>query len=205
MSDTTYNFNDDGSIDLTIGEKPVRFVKESDLLAIKGGSETKVKEWETKESQFQTQIVEANRLRDESHSTLLQEQAASEQLKSQITNGEALKTRVGELETELVTHKEGSGKLETELVGLIRHNLINVYGASEDSLKDKNLEQLRNLDSAAQIIRPAGKAARYDGGPGGPGGGSVPETSIERARRIIEEHEAKKGRPVQVSSIAIKT
>jgi len=188
-------FNNDGSIDIPVDGKPVRFVKESDLLAVKGGAESKVKEWENEKSKLLTQVAEANRLRDESHTNLLQAQATKEQLEARYSDYDTHKTRVSELEKELGSHKENIGKAEKELADRIRANLLG-YGAKEDSLKDKTLDQLRNLEEAAKLFgnNKGGKPARYDGGTGGPAGGGVPEAPIDRARRIIEEHEAKKGK-----------
>jgi len=191
----TYNFNTDGSIDIPVSGQPVRFVKESDLLAVKGGSETKAREWETEKVSFNTQLAEANRLREESHSLLLQERAAKEQLEKTQPDYDTVKTKVGELETEIGSHKESIGKHEKEIAGRIHQSLI-ASGASEESLKDKDLSQLRNLEEAAKVFggNKVVKPANYDGGPGGPGGGSVPETPLDRANRILEEHDAKKGK-----------
>lgn len=186
----TFKVNQDGSIDLPIEGKDVRYVKESDLLAIKGSSEAKSKEWETEKASFNTQLAEANRLRDETHQTLLQEQAAKEVLVKQYADYDTHKKRVGELEAEVGSHKGSVGKLETELTERLHQTLIQVYGASEEAVKGQTLDQLRNLETAAKIIGPRVKPAKYDGGPGGPGGG-VPESSLDRAKRVLEEHEAK--------------
>lgn len=185
----TYTFNNDGSIDIPVDGKSIRFVKESDLLAVKGSSEAKVREWDNEKASFNTQLAEANRLRDETHATLLQEQAAKELLVKTQADYDTHKRRVGELETEVGSHKESVGKLEKELTERLRHSLVNVYGASETAIKDKTLDQLRNLEDAARIIGPRVKPAKYDGGPSGPGEGAPDE--LGRAKRILEEHEAK--------------
>jgi len=204
--ETTFKFNNDGSIDIPVDNKPVRFVKESDLLAVKGGAESKVKEWETKETQFNTSLAEANRLRDEEHQNLLKTQAAHEQLKSTHSDYDTLKTKVGELEKENGSHKESIGKHETELANRIRYNLITFHSVTEESLKGKDLSQLRNIEEAAKILGPGKKGgpANYDGGGGPPGGGSAPEKPIDRAHRILEEHEAKGHRIGARASAVIK-
>ena len=195
MSDEpTYTFNTDGSIDIPVKGKPVRFVLESDLLTVKGGAESKATAWENEKAQFNTQVAEANRLREESHQSLLTAQAANEQLVEQHKDYDTQKARVGELETELGSVKESIGKHETELANRMRQNLI-ARGASEESIKDKTLDQLRNLEEAANLFgNKATIPARYDGGQGGPAGGSVPETPTDRAKRILEEHDAKSGK-----------
>jgi len=185
--------NEDKTIDLNIGGKPVRYALESDLLAVKGGAEAKATEWETEKAKFNTSLAEANRLREEAHQALLQTQAAMEQLKEQYKDYDTHKTRVGELEAELGSHKESVSKYESELADRIRQNLIG-NGATEDALKDKTLDQLRSLEEAAKIFGGNGnkgnKPANYDGG-AGPGAGSTPESPLDRAKRILEEHEAK--------------
>jgi len=202
-----FTFNHDGSVDLDVEGQKVRFVKESDLLAVKGGSDTKEQGWESERTSFNTQLAEANRLRDESHQLLLQERTAKEQLVTQYGDYDTHKNRVGELETKTGTLEESVGRFEEELAGRIRHTLIMQNGASEEAVKDKTLAQLRNLEEAARVFGNGNKAAtpaRYDSGAGAPGGGSVPEAPIDRAQRIIAEHEAKLGRPVKVSNIALK-
>ena len=201
----TYTFNTDGSIDIPKDGKPVRFVKETDLLTVKGVAEGKAQQWENEKAKSQTDLAEANRLREETHQSLLAAQAAREQLVEQYKDYDTHKTRVGELETELGSVKESVGKHETELANRIRASLLG-HGATEEAIKGKTLDQLRNLEEAARVFgnKPTPTPARYDGGQGGPAGGDVPEKPIERAQRIIEEHEAKLGRPVKVSNIGIK-
>jgi chromosome segregation ATPase len=182
-------FNQDGSVDLPIDGKPIRFVKEADLLAVKGGVTSKETAWETEKAQFNTQLAEANRLREETHQTLLQTQAERDNLKEQYKDHDTYKTRVGELETELGSHKERLTSYEGMLVERMRQALVGA-GASEESLKDKTLDQLRSLEEAAKVfgreVKP--QPANYDGGK--QGGGSAPETPLDRAKRILEEHEA---------------
>lgn len=188
----TFQLNKDGSVDLPVEGKPTRFVKETDLLAVKGGAESRVKEWEAKETKFNTDLAEANRLREEEHQNLLKAQAAHEQLATQYKDYDAVKTRAGELEKEVNSHKERLTKHETELAERIKTSLINHHGASAEALKDKTLDQLRTIEEAAKVFGGNGKGgkARYDGGSGGPSGGNV-ETPSDRAKRILEEHEAK--------------
>jgi len=191
MVDTpTFTFNQDGSVDLPVDGKPIRFVKESDLLAVKGGAETKGKEWDAKEAGFNTQLAEANRLREEEHQTLLKAQAEHEQLVAKYNDYDATKTRVGELEKESAGHKERSTKLETELAERLRTGLVTYYGATAEALKDKTLDQLRSIEEAAKLIKGNGSGgkARYDGGGGS---SSTPESPLDMARRILEDAESR--------------
>ena len=183
-------FNQDGSVDIPVEGKPIRFVKEADLLAVKGSKEKAEQGWETEKTKFQTDLAEANRVREESHQQLLQAQAAKDQLAEQYKDYDTHKTRVGELETELGSNKEKLTGYEKELGERISQALIGA-GATEESIKDKTLDQLRSLEEAAKVFGREVKArpANYDGGKAG--GGGAPETALDRARRILEEHEAK--------------
>ena len=181
-------FNQDGSVDIPVEGKATRFVKESDLLAVKGAKEKSEHEWAGKETNYQTQLAEANRIREETHQQLLQAQAAKDQLAEQYKDYDTYKNRVGELETELGSSKERLTSYEKELAERMHQALVGA-GATEESLKDKTLDQLRNLEEAAKVFGREVKArpANYDGGK--VGGGTTPETPIERARRILEESE----------------
>jgi len=195
-------FNQDGSIDLPVDGKPIRFVKEADLLAVKGGVQSKEMAWEPEKAQFNTRLAEANRLREETHQSLLQTQAERDNLKEQYKDYDTHKNRVGELEKELGSSKERLTGYEKMLVERMRYSLI-AAGATEESLKDKTLDQLRSLEEAAKVFGKELKAkpANYDGGK--QGGGSAPETSLDRAKRILEEHEAA-GRRIGSRNIPVK-
>jgi len=200
MVEKTYTTNEDGTISVEWEGQPTRFAKESDLLAVKGASKSRSEEWETEKAQFNTQMAEANRLRDETHQSLLQERATLEKLQEQYKDYETHKVRVGELETEVAGHKETVGKHQVELTERIRQNLITTHGAHEDALKDKTFDQLRNLEEAAKVFgsNSPRRAANYDGG--GPTGGSTSESQTERAMRIIEEAEARQRGQIKVSA-----
>ena len=191
MADT---FNKDGSLDIPVDGKPVRYVKESDLLAVKSGSETKQKEWDGEKVTFTTQVGDLTKLRDEAHANLLKEQAVREQLTEKYKDYDTHKNRVGELAKELETHKGTVGKYEKELTDRIKSSLIATYSIQEDTFKDKTLEQLRNIEETAKLIgKPAGaKPANYDKGGGGTGG--IVESRMDRAKRIIDEQEQRQGK-----------
>ena len=186
----TFTPNTDGTISVMVDDKPMRFAKESDLLAVKRGSETKETEWGTKESAFQTQLAESTRLTNESHTATLQERAALEVLTEKTKNYDTLTTKVGELETAAITHTDTVGKLESEIAEHLRAALVGIHKAPEDAIKDKDITQLRTLLESAKVFGKGngsnGQPANYDGGSGGPGAGSAPETAEQRMQRIID-------------------
>jgi chromosome segregation ATPase len=163
---------------------------------VKDGAEANARKWEGEKTKFNTDLAESNRVRDETHQQLLQTQAAKEQMEKRYGDYDTVKARVTELEAEVGSHKENIGKHEKELTGRIHQNLL-ASGASEDAIKDKTLDQLRNLEEAAKLF--AGKIgtpkpANYDGGPSGPGAGSIPATPLDRAKATLDDHDRKKGK-----------
>jgi len=192
MSDEDKGFttNQDGSIDFMLGGKAVRYAKESDLLAVKSAAEKQEKVWDNEKTQFNTQLAEANRLRDETHQQLLQAQAASEQLAEQFKDYDTHKARVGELETELGSHRERLSGYEKEVTERIRQSLL-AAGVTEDNIKDKTLDQLKSLEDAAKVfVGLKAIPARYAGSKP-VGGDGTSEAPLDRARRILEENAAK--------------
>jgi len=195
--------NQDGSFQVNADGKALRLVKESDLLAVKGASETKAKEWETERSTFNSEkstytakLEESSKSSDTIRQQLLQEQAAKEKLAEQIKDHDALKTKAGELEKQVGSHKELASTYEKELAERITNTLVS-YGAKADSLKEKSLTQLRNLEEAARIIGNI-KQPKYDNGGGG--NGPITETPDARAHRIIEEQEKRQGIAAKVAA-----
>ena len=184
----TFTLNQDGTITINLDGKSTRFAKESDLLAVKGASETALKEYESSQSKYQTDLAEANRVKDETRQELLKERAAKEQMEKDSLEAATLRTKVGELETESASQKEARGKLEEELTGIKRIVLTKDYKVDEAKVKDMNLDQLRETEKIFGVVgfspKPA-QAANYDGGPGAPGGAGTPLTPIEQAKQEI--------------------
>jgi len=181
----TFTPNQDGTFTISLDGKDTKLVKESDLLAVKGASETARTEYETNLAKHHTDLAEANRLKDEEHQQLLQERSAKELAETQATEGATFKTKVGELETKLTAAEDGRKQLEEELLGTKKSTLITFYHVKEDALKDKDLPQLRSMEDTLKIVGiPSGKPANYDGGGGG-GTPTTPTTVLEGAKQEL--------------------
>ena len=177
----TYATNTDGTISITSDGKAMRYVKESDLLAVKGASDTARKEYESNVAQHNTTLAEANRVKDETHQTLLKERAAHEQSESGLQELPTLRTKVGELETTNATLTEGSGKLTEELTGMKRSVFVTQYKVDPEKVKDMGLDQLREAEKNFSLVgfSPNVKPANYDGKVGAGNGGTAPTTVLE--------------------------
>ena len=192
---TTFKAEQDGAFSVMVDKQPTRLVKESDLLSMKGANAERQTKWEKEQADLTAKVAEATKVSETHRQTVLQEQALREQLSQKYGDYDTLKSRVGEQEKEIATHKATLQKHQEEMAGRVKSNLL-LLGASEESLKDKTLDQLRNLEDAAKMLgrtpqQP--KSAQYDGGTGGTNGS---ETQMERAKRIIQEHESRHGKMV---------
>jgi len=191
----TFAVKPDGTFTIKLDGKDTTLVKESDLLTVKGSSETARADYEKAVAKHQTDLAEANRVKDETHNLLNQERAAKEQLEKDAQESATHKTRVGELETENAGIKDARSKLEEELTGMKRSNLVTIFKVDESKVKDMTLDQLRTTESSLQLVVAPGKPANYDGGSGGAGGVSTPLTVIEQSKqelKVAREIQAKK-------------
>ncbi|MBU2060035.1 MAG: hypothetical protein KKB38_20160 [Gammaproteobacteria bacterium] len=163
--------NSDGSFTVNIDGKSVKLVKESDLLAVKGAAEQAKEKLEAQTSKLMTDLAEANRLKDEKHNLLLQEQAAKEQLMKDAQEAVTLKTKVGELESKLSTEGVTRKTTEEQLLGLMQDRFTNLYKVAPDKVKGMSLDQLREAEKNFTLVGlGTSRSANYDGGAGGTGG-----------------------------------
>lgn len=189
---TTFKPTQDGAFEVMVDKKSTRLVKESDLLAVKGSSEAKVNEWNTERASFTSKLAEASTAQETIRQQMLKEQAAKEQLMTKYGDYDTWKSKVGELTTQVETHKSTLVKTQEELASRVMDSL-KLYGVSEESLKGKDLSQLRNLEDAAKLLgRKPDKQARYDGSGGGGASQSIP--ALESAKQEIQAAREKAGR-----------
>jgi len=193
----TFARNEDGTISITVEGRPIRYAKESDLLTVKGASETARREYETNLAKYQADLANANRITGETHQTLLQERAAKEQFEKDSKELPSLRTRLGELETESAGHKTARGKAEEELTGLLRAQFGTKYHVDPEKIATMTLDQLREAERNFVTVgfTPVIAPANYDKNGGGGGTGDVKKTGIEQAGQelaIARQQQAKR-------------
>lgn len=157
----------DGSITVKLDGKPIKFVKESDLGAIK----VQLKDKEGEVSTLQANLATANTKYDESHQEVLKERAAKEQFEKDAKESATHKTRVGELETEVAGLKTSSGEVETKLTERLRLVLTEGYKIDAEKIKDMALGDLEQTEKTLALAGKIPALANYDG-KGGAGGGA---------------------------------
>ncbi len=190
-----FKANEDGSFIIMADSKPLRLVKESDLLAVKGGFDEAKKAHESAVADWTGKLAEAQKRFESEHQGVIQGQAALEQLSGKLKDHDTLTAKVGELTKEVDSHKQRLTGYEKDLVTRITNQLISL-GAKAESLKDKTLDQLKSLEEAAGVF--GQKKPSFDGGGGG--NGSKPETDYDRRARIIAESEERRGKPTLVAN-----
>src|SRR4030042_1322478 len=184
MPDTvnTYKVNPDNSFTISVEGKDIRLVKESDLLAVKGSSDSTKTQYENQVAQYKTQLEELTRARDTEHQGWLQEKAAREPLETQLKEFAVLKIKAGELETKHNASEKTRGELEEELTGIKRSTFIFTYNADKDKVNAMNLTQLREAEKGliAAGVKPGARPANNDDGRGGDGVVTIP--ALESAK-----------------------
>ena len=153
------DIHQDGTVTIRIDGKDVKFVRNSDLGAVKASLESK----ESEVTKLQASLADANTKYDVSHQEVLKERAAKEQLESGAAEHATSKVKVGELEKQVAELIESSGKTTQELTDRLRAHITATYKVGPEKIKDTTLEGLKSIENTFQITGVAPAAANYDG------------------------------------------
>ena len=144
--------------------KPVKYVPETDLLAVKGGAERR-------ETELLTQAAEANRQKDEFHQAFLRQEAQYKDIAATAAKIPAYEDRINKLTTDLTTTKAEHSKMAEKVLAHTKSDLKTLYGIKDDVLKDKSLTDILTM---AEAIEKSGIQKRgiipYDTGTNAPAG-----------------------------------
>lgn len=153
-------------------------VPESDLIAAKeewkgklADAEGKVRESETKLNDYQQQLLQAT--------------AKIETLEAGQAGNVSSAEELSRTKVELDTTKQSLGKANTDLLESKRQLIARLYNVPVDTLKDKDVTQLGNFEEALKVVAATKGIGNYAVG-GGVGGGTAPQTNLERAASVIE-------------------
>jgi len=162
----------------------IKVVPESDLMAVKTGAEKEKGELTTQMTELKSLVDSSAKGREETHTQLLQVQAAKEQLEAQIKEGTATKAQVEELQAKLTTAEESVGGLTTRLLDQKKVNISVSYGVDVNTLTGKTQEQLDSLEEALKLVGKRATPATLDLSGGGQGA-APPTTALEAAKAEI--------------------
>ena len=170
----------------------IKVVPETDVMAVKAGTSKELDEMKSQVQIAKDQLDAVTKHRDETHSNLLQVQAAKEQLEEQIKEGVATKTQMEELQTKLTAEGQVVSSLNTRLLDLKRVNVSTAYGVDVNTLQEKTMEQLESLEEALKLVGKPAKPATVDIAGGG-GGIAIPVTAMEQCKEEIATIRSKGG------------
>jgi DNA repair exonuclease SbcCD ATPase subunit len=163
---STYTANEDGSITVKDAEgKEIRFVKEADLLAVKGSAEAA-------ERRAKSEVETAKGSLNQTHQQLLQAEAQVETLKEELAKGTGTVEELAKVKQDLETAQGSAKSLGDKVLEYRKQIIVATFKVSPDAVKDKTLEQLDLFEDALKAVG-AGKGAGNFAIGGGAGGTSL--------------------------------
>lgn len=172
-NELTYTEEEDGAIALKDAEgNAVRYVKESDLLAVKGSREGLERAARDAEAAHATNLKEANDKVEAEHQNTLKAEARVSSLEEQIASGSADVGELARLKQELEAAKEAEKGSATKLLELKRTHIVGAYGVPVATVENKSLPELETFEEALKAVMGQKGIGNYAAG--GTGGGTNP-------------------------------
>lgn len=171
-------------------EPAVKMVPESDLIAIKKGLSTELKDAKKVYEEERTSLT--GKL-DEATNNLSKAEAKVKTLEEK-TSQSVSSEELTKAKEELTTATKRGEELATQALEYRKKLLVHTYGIAEDAIKEKTFDQLGFLEEALELTKSSkASVGNYAAGAGG-GGSPAPESAMDRAGRILEEADKKSGR-----------
>lgn len=170
MADVTYTADKDGVVVATEeGQGAVRYVKESDLLAVKGGAETKERAALEAAATAATALTEATGKVEVEHNLSLQAEAKINGLEEQIRAGGGSAAELATAKADLETAKRSGEEHSASLLTLRREVIVARYGVPATTVETKDLTALAVYEEALQAVIGDKKLGNFAVGAGGGG------------------------------------
>ena len=187
----TYTANKDGTLAIKDTEgNEVRYVKESDLLAVKGSSqvakdaaETAAKAATESQETHKVEIATASTNLETTRQKLLEAEAKATTLEETVKAGTGTAEELTKAKADLETAKTSGEELSVKALEYRRQIVVSTFGIPADTIKEKNMEQLDNYEEALKAIISTKGIGNY--AIGGGGGGSAPVTALDRAKTTL--------------------
>lgn len=168
---------------------------EKDVMALKGKLEKAEERLEAANEAAKTKVdkAELETVRSESEQVrqqLLQAEAKVTGLEEKLQSADTVSTELAGVKPKLETAEAAVKDLTTKVLDYRRAVIVATYSIPADSIKEKTIEQLDNYEEALKAVAAAKTAGNF--AIGGGGGGAAPETSMERAKRILVDADSKR-------------
>lgn len=179
--------NEDGTIAVKDAEgKEVRYAKESDLLVLKESRDSLQTKLAAAEKERGTAVSEAETKAAEAKNAQIRAEADVERLSDEIKTHTGTAEELTKLKTQLETAQEAGKNSATELLELRRNAIVTNYKVPPDTVKDKDLDQLKLFEEALKAV--VGAAGGNYAFGGAAAGTTVPQGSpMELAQAAYAE------------------
>lgn len=184
----TYNVAADTDGVLKIND--VRYVLESDLLANKGANDTRISELTTA---HKTELDQHLGNQDSNRTLMLQAQAESERLRTEVQGNSTLKADLEKANADLAT-AQTSNDTNMQLAMHYRKELmVTSYGIKPEQLEGKSMHELASFEEALKAVKalnPATDGLAVGGTPSGVPQ-VTPDTPQQRMQKVVDSAETK--------------
>jgi len=161
----------DGALEVKGADGVVlRYVKESDLLAVKGGRDTFKTEAETAKSAHAAAVAEATGKIEAEHQKALAAEARASSLEDKIKESGGSAAELAQAKSALEAAKKSSEELGNKHLELRRQVIVATYGVPKKTVESKDLTQLDVYEEALKAVM--GDKAIGNFAVGGGGGGA---------------------------------
>lgn len=172
--EVTGTVSEDGSVSIKDAEgKEVKYVPETDLLAVKGGKEGAEKATQAAEAAREIAVKEASDRVAAEHQLVLQAEAKVTGLTEQIAKGGATVEELAKAKQELETAQKSSEELGTKHLELRRSTVIATYGVPKETVESKDLAALDVYEEALKAVIGDKNLGNFAIGGGGAGAAAL--------------------------------
>jgi len=178
----TFTKEADGAIAIKEGEASIRYVKESDLLAVKGSKEAAESAAKEAIAARGTAVADATAKVDAGLQRALQAEAKVSSLEETIKQGTGSAAELAQAKADLAAAKTSSEALTTEHLKLRRDIVIQKYGVPKETVESKDLAALTVFEEALKAVIGDKALGNFAVGVGGGGATLVGKKPDELAR-----------------------
>ena len=165
-----------------------KMVPESDLLAVKAGRESVEKKLAEVESTYKSKV-------SETETKLFATEAKVKDLEEKLNQANLTAKEHAAVKAQLDAAAKSIESLNAKALDYRKKVIATTFQIPVDTLNGKTMEQLDLFEDAlkALAVSKGSSGGGYAAGAGGGGGAAKVETSLDRAKRIIADHEHKVG------------
>lgn len=172
----------EGIIVVGDGDKAVRYVKESDLLAVKGSRVSKEDVAKEVDKAKQETLAESTAKLETEHQRAIQAEAQTQSLQEQIRKGGVTGEELVKLKSDLETAKKSGEILGSKYLELKREVVIKTFNIPKATVEKKSLNELEVFEEALKAVVGTAGTGNYAFG-SSPGAPTDTLTPYERAQR----------------------